>query len=338
MKDWKSFSLGAAIGVVLIFALGATLDPTIARFHAISLNQQTNILSMSGGFLTLDGVPIVSGASDNWSAAGTTNSTLTGIGYANEVVATNAITLNGDRRTAWPIADWATTYNFPGTVFNLIVTNIGTGETDIYTVPADNRMVPVALLTLSTNVTGFGVSVKTNGIYYSLVGLSTFAASQNSTATFPAFAFEPTETMAIKNGTTNAITVNLIGYLFPDTVPIRTYRNLALSNGDNLLYTVPVGKRAIAFPGSAGVRSPNIQVSIIYGNYTAGSRDPYFAIVPNGYSLEEKFFLHGTTTTSSNNFRSFGLQALFAGDSVYVRTDSSDTNQVAYITVQELTP
>lgn len=54
-------------------------------------NISLNLQSLGTGTVQVNGVPISAGSSDNWTASGTTNSTLPGIGSADQLVGTNGL-------------------------------------------------------------------------------------------------------------------------------------------------------------------------------------------------------------------------------------------------------
>lgn len=104
MKQFASFLLALAVLVTLLpITPKADLDSwnngtnALVRIGILKLSGQTNEIGDNGSAITYNGVPLLTNAaaSDNWTASGTTNSTLTGNAYANNVQSTNGFTSVG---------------------------------------------------------------------------------------------------------------------------------------------------------------------------------------------------------------------------------------------------
>ena len=100
---------------------------------------------------------------------------------------------------------------------------------------------------------------------------------------------------------------------FDNTAPLRTYKNLALTSGDNTLYTVPAGKTAYPIKGRMGFSAAfNVgAVQLITNNGTMYH-------VPNGGSKGSNNQMSISTATTSQHWGSMN-----AGDFIVVNVGST---------------
>lgn len=125
------------------------------------------------------------------------------------------------------------------------------GFTDAYTVPAGKKFKLSVFQSINTTAANITLSVpliKRAGSYYELFqGTSISAnAASNGTLIF-GHIYYPGDSLAISRSAAGTVT-RFAGYLMPENFPHNTFYKLGLSIVDELLFTVPPGKRWILLP------------------------------------------------------------------------------------------
>lgn len=239
-------------------------------------------------------------------------------------------------------------FDFPGTAFsgpgtlrpyrflltNVVVQNAAVGNVDIWSVPAGYRAILAGGYATSTNTAGslMGITVKTNGTYYWLGSPSASGPSTNVTVALGAltsYVFDGGETISVTNNAQGLYAIATIRY-WPDTMTPRSYKNLNLTTGTNLIYTCPAGMRASAV--DATLRTDNL-LGNFYPSTTGMKFEAFF--VPNGASLGLAARVQSRIIASSSASLTFSLPEFHPGDSYYNATDSAIAGQISWISVIE---
>jgi len=222
---------------------------------------------------------------------------------------------------------------------NLMVSNMASGTTDIYTVPAAKRFLIDDITVVTTNATSTTIYalLKTNGVYYRWNGNGSFTSAGGLTLNgVPGsnFFLEAGESIAV-NATLPGVNVTVIGLLFPTNAPVYTPRLLTLSAGNNTLYTCPPGKCAVnmTFPNMVAVGKG--QLFGTYINDSGVSRTLVFYRVPSGGTPGNDNFTFSAIATDKTA-KGIQIAPLFPGDSIVINTDASTSSQWARITVAEI--
>jgi len=221
---------------------------------------------------------------------------------------------------------------------NVRSSNLASGTTDIFTVPAGKRFILSSLNATTTNgtaTTGYAL-LKTNGTYYrwsTSAVLPTNTLSAISIGSDNSF-LEAGESIAI-NSTLVGVNANTTGILFSTNCPAYTPRLLALSAGNNTFYTCPAGKCAVnmPLPNLPGVATPSMMG--IYINDSGSTRTIGFYVVPSGGSPD--FSIHQLVRTVADKwFYTLYSGVLFPGDSLVISTDANTATQWVRLTVVEI--
>jgi len=222
---------------------------------------------------------------------------------------------------------------------NVFGSNLGAGDNDLYTVPANKR--GLLQMVVSYNHSGgaltWFVEMKVSGVYYrltSLVSPGDQIFSQTGNAVIVLNAGE-TFSVNVSGGTGLNVWAQVIE--FDDSAIIKTARLTSFVNGDNTLYTVPVGKTA-SFFNTAGGAATYTTPSVSYGNFTGGAAITIKSFaVPNGGSSSVNNQTYPATSVS-NGSAFFGPAdiCLGPGDSMVLNSTSNAAGQIAWINVLEL--
>jgi hypothetical protein len=207
----------------------------------------------------------------------------------------------------------------------------GTGDNDIFTVPAGKRA--TVQLTIVNN-TGGNLNeipkVKSGGVYYqsgALVSRVNLTTSQYiAFNTFPIL--EENEIFSLNYSGPGVV---VFGYAitFDNTEALKSPKILALTSGDQTIYTCPTGKKALVTNMSGAGNGP----MRVY-NGTAGLRTYTWNDVPSGGSVSAANRLYSPFTVNTITLGSSQTTAcpgLSAGDFLSINSDSALAGQFAYI-------
>lgn len=220
---------------------------------------------------------------------------------------------------------------------------LAAGDNDIYTVPANSRAI-LAVTAWNSNVTGnVFPEVKISGTYYrvaanlSVVGFVTTPASAvASSFGYNGIILEAGQSFSL-NSAAN-VTLNVLGtaYVFPNTSSMKTAFNLALTTGDNTLYTCPVGKTAAVVLTNNQILGSTGAALLQVGNGTGGSLNYYYNMVASGGSPATGNRFAGTTAVGGGALNGFLVNGcLAAGDFISVNSSGAGAGQIAWATIQE---
>lgn len=217
------------------------------------------------------------------------------------------------------------------------VTNIQSGDQDLYTVPAGRKALSLIYFGVGGTSTAGYFEIKISGTYYRISAASTNLGGTTNVIPI-GFLLNAGETFAI-NGQAGGNTGCRCWMSFCEmdiSSNVYVARNLALSNGDNTLYTVPAGKTACIING--------------YGNiYGAASMQPsYFNnsgspvtvtgyIVPNGGSTgSTTTYFNATSTADAGSQTIFRPVSLQSGDFLVINTNSGTAGQTGWVNYFEM--
>lgn len=216
------------------------------------------------------------------------------------------------------------------------------GDFDLYTVPAGRRCLVYSLqmsMTAFANNANVTAEIKSGGVYYNMGAPQSIVSG--STALFAilynAIILEAGESLSVNVSAANTFTYALGAIEFDNTSAFKGVRSLNMASGDNLLYTVPVGKTACMIDPTCGIGNGNIiitQQNTVTFTY-------YVSIVPNGQviSATYKCLANSTIAGSLSPVGSILLVSqpyatLSAGDKIYINSTSAAAN--AFISVLEI--
>lgn len=221
--------------------------------------------------------------------------------------------------------------------------NLPSGHNDLYGVPMGKKAIVFTRME-SCNTTTVSITcnpeIKKSGVYYKIGPNNVTAGlNYNSTASFIG------TPLVLNYGDTIGINITFNSGLnfwynimeFDSTTHLASSMILSLSNGNNTLYTVPVGSTAIIVgnPGNpAGYGSQGF-----CGVFNNSGSPSYYStyLVPNGGSANNSNVL----AYSSGPYGPGGFYAAFVptmngGDFLVVNTNNPNSNQLAWVTYYEL--
>jgi hypothetical protein len=213
--------------------------------------------------------------------------------------------------------------------------NMGSGNVDLYTVPA-NRMA-LWVDTVVTNPTGSGgamttlVQAKVSGTYHTFdfVSAGLAAGSYGRTAAQAPFLLLAGEIASVNLSTTGAS-------VWPSIIEFDASANIArsvlfsLASGNNTVFTVPAGKTVqfVAFPSASSL--PQVG-TLWYWNNSGGTPTVSMNVVPNAGSpsLQNQIFTGSIANQQMAQQTFYG--GLNPGDFINVNTSSATATQTAYV-------
>lgn len=215
--------------------------------------------------------------------------------------------------------------------------SLGTGDNDLYTVPAGRRALIVNLLVFANGGVTFTIfpQIKISGTYYRLGTGNTISTNNSATMTANSYVAEAGEILSVN---TNNVGANVWARIveFENSSCLSSRKLTSLSAGNNTLYTVASGKSANIY---AATFVPTTLPTLTFWNNSGGTRTVNVFNVPNGGSS-------GTSNQSAKNI-SIGngtvnitglitAPALNSGDFIVVNTDASTATQFCFATVCEI--
>ncbi len=218
----------------------------------------------------------------------------------------------------------------------VVGSNLGSGSTDIYTAPAGKRAWLINAINYNTGSSNtVFIQLKSGGNYYRLQNSVTMATDV-TVANFTLMpTLEPGESYAF-NCTTTGLNTRFQIIQYDANVPIYSPKLLTLASGDNTLYTVPTGKKAILARGVQSVSGQFNQGR--YVNDSGGTRLINCFIVDSGGAT-------GTSNKCLNNNTSVNAAAaatiwggsvdIDAGDFLVINTNANTATQIAWANVTE---
>lgn len=215
------------------------------------------------------------------------------------------------------------------------VTTGGNVTVPLYTVPS-GRFATLNALSFfnksainSTNFNPLLITTTPTTIAYTGTTASTSALTNTATTSILSM-WGPGETIGVRFSGTPDINV------FPSIIEFEAPR-LKLINfeafavGDNTVYTVPAGKRALLFSrGFWSTTSPTLSVGALFINISGGAVTASFYIVPLGQTPGINYQAGPTGSISNNTLSTvvFPSTVLQAGDFIVVNTSSASVGQI----------
>ena len=210
---------------------------------------------------------------------------------------------------------------------NIVGSNLPMGDNNLYTVPSGKRLVCnlscVPYNQSAGNITAY-MEYRRSGTYYQIINSVTVSTLSVSTISPNLIILEAADVLAVNTTTNNGLNIGYCGCLISNNSPLKTSSVLALSNGDNTIYTCPSGKSAIL-------------ISTYYFNNSGGSITTYFNIVPSGGSPGATNKYSATSAVTNASSRIFQIPyTLSAGDFVSVNVSAGTAGQQAWCNVIEV--
>lgn len=222
------------------------------------------------------------------------------------------------------------------------VSNAGSGNVDIYTCPAGKRAFITYIIGYNTagTTTTFYPIIYVSGTYYRIGGQANAATTaqgqvmNTSAPTAVWLMLEAGERIGVN--TTQAgmnFWANIVE--FDTTAPIKTSKVVSLANGNNTIYTCPVGKKAVLMDQWMALNFTLKKV--FYFNNSVSSANIVWYAVPNGGSPGSTNQLATeTVSTATVSSRLGGGVMLNAGDFIVCNTNVATATQTGWVNVWEL--
>lgn len=219
--------------------------------------------------------------------------------------------------------------------FSIFQSNIGSGDIDIYTVPAGKRAAIFSqhAYNSAASSTTWHTQIKVSGIYYrTSINSSTVAGLSTASVQAPSIILEPGETFSYN---TSQAGLNVWSRVmeFDINTGLKTSKILGPFTGDNTVYTVPMGKSAWMLDRNLSI---NNSVGAFLASAAGASSTIDCRVVPNGGSP-------GLANSSINNAVSAngvtslaGPKSLNAGDFVSYNLGTGDPGQMLWVSVMEI--
>jgi hypothetical protein len=226
----------------------------------------------------------------------------------------------------------------------ILASNIGTGDIDLYTVPAGKRaLVECQVWNSTASSISYFAEVKIGATYYPLSAKQTLAntAGENANA-FPLYpiVLEAGQKVAI-NTTGTGLNVTGTVYLFDNTGNLKSAVITTFIAGDNTVYTCPAGKTSYLVHGPASLGSTAATVPFIFGMNGAGATIAYkWNVVASGGSpgTSNQITISISSAATAGNPITFGrnVSAAFTpGDFISVNSGANTAGQIAWVNVVE---
>lgn len=219
------------------------------------------------------------------------------------------------------------------------INNSASGNNDVYTVPSGRRA--IVLFSNYRSQSGSSATLvqnwKISGTYYT----TTFSAITVSAGAVAAdgssggFIMEAGESLSY-NSTQTAINTFSQIVEFDNLSTLKTVKTIGATNGDQTVYTVPTGKKAILVSGNGqplGCSNSGFFIS----NNSGGSITSNIYLVPNGGSKGANNLLRGSLSTSNGLCSRINCGAvLSAGDFIVWNCNTTNANALCAVTLVEI--
>lgn len=220
------------------------------------------------------------------------------------------------------------------TTAQIYSTNLSTGDHSLYTVPANKKAFATIV---AHNASGVGAIVGTvtasfdGGSTWLIVRTGASVANAGTSLFFwTGFVFGAGDQIGIKTATNNGLNVFGTVYLFDSTSPLKTAKLTAFADGNNALYTVPIGKTAYTpYIYGQNATAPAMSATATSSNATTWN------VVQNGGSVASTNRIYSSTIAANTNDGPNNPLSLNAGDFVNVAPTTGANLSLAFITVVE---
>ena len=240
---------------------------------------------------------------------------------------------------------WVAPFVAPGAAFlpgatavSIYQTGVGIGNADLYLCPASMRCAFLSIWAFNTGVTSTAIIplIKHAGVYNRVGTASVSIATNAASGATSGFILEAGDTIAVNSSAAGVL--NIFGQViqFSNTAALMTKYLIGCANGDNTVYTVPLGKSAVVVSNSLLPSSAINQAVTANFSSDISGRNVHFNLVPaagtpgstNQSSPQQT--VTATLVTSTNfNF------TLTAGQFVSVNVDVGNAAQIAWLNVME---
>lgn len=216
---------------------------------------------------------------------------------------------------------------------------VASGNQDVYTVPAGRRAIVLtsSLYNGSVSTSTLVQKWKISGTYYN----TNFSAISLATVTYlgdtsdGGFIMEAGESISW-NGTQSSLNAWVQLIEIDNTAPIKTVKTIGSLNGDQTVYTCPVGKKAVVLKANGQIEGAN-NAGCFISNDSGGSIISNLYFVASGGSKGVGNLYRGslTTTTGTASRINAGV-VLSAGDFVVWNCNTTNANALCALTVMEI--
>lgn len=216
------------------------------------------------------------------------------------------------------------------------VSNAGSGDVDLYTVPAGKRAYINELggYNRAGTTTAVFIQIKVSGTYYRASNAQNYSTNQfiglmDLNQGFPII-LEAGESLAV-NTAQAGMNLWLRITEFDNNCGMKSPKLLALASGDNILYTVPAGKTAYLLANT----NWNMATTCIFGyNSSGSSANINLNLVPNGGSSAIGNQVIAQVAVSAASSIS-APTSLSAGDSIVINSSAARSPFVYWTNIME---
>jgi hypothetical protein len=215
-----------------------------------------------------------------------------------------------------------------------------TGNSDIYTCPANRRAIVVETTIFNGNGASSSIvtmMVKIGSVYYPISPSVTITAQLAGTRS-TSYVLEAGEVFAV-NSTQQPLNVIVSGMEFDNTANIKTAKVVTpvLQTGDNTIYTCPNGKSALVLNNTLTMASATVG-TLNHGNGTIGTITSKFNVVTSGGSVSASNQITPASVINpgvASNFTTTGF-CIGAGDFISLNLSAGTSDQIGFVTVVEI--
>lgn len=219
------------------------------------------------------------------------------------------------------------------------VETAGTGDIDLYTVPANSRAIANYYF---SNLTAGSIAaypeIKTGGVYYEVGASFTYTTHVAGPTNYTGIILEAGETFAVHTGASGA---NIFGtaWVFPNTVPIQTVKVTSLASGDNTVFTCPLSVNSCTplLGASQITGSSNGALAPVVFNASGGALSYYFNLVKSGDSVSsanQVTFATSTANGAAQAFNTGGNWTMGPGDFLSINASGTSAG-LAWVSIFE---
>jgi hypothetical protein len=221
-----------------------------------------------------------------------------------------------------------------------IKTFSATGNSDLYTCPANKRAIITEMTVFNghaTNSSTLVAMLKIGGVYYP-ASASTSVLAQSTGSRSVTYVLEAGEILAV-NMSQQPFNVVVSIMEFDNTSNLKSAKltTSTLTSGDNTVYTVPNGKSALVLNNTLTMCS-GTQGTFTAGNNSGGNITYKWNVVPSGGSVGTTNQMSASVTVSTGAASSQTLTGftMGAGDFISVNLSAGTSDQIAFVTVVEI--
>jgi len=232
----------------------------------------------------------------------------------------------------------ASTSLLPGATFiPNFTSNISTGTTTLYTVPSGKKAVIIGSTGWNSsagNIVAYWVA-GIAGVDHRVSADATIVTLTQHTTVPQAPILNAGDTIKIVTTTNNGLNEWLKIIEFSENSSLKRVSLEAPASGDNTLYTVPSGKKAVLITNATGFSPLGVTA---FSNESGGSINIYYNLVPSGGSVATSNRISALIAASNNALNLSGNMSatMAAGDFINANLSSAGTSSLLWINVNEL--